>query len=399
MKEATPSRLTAEWHCVPSIEAAPYDVLLEILTLLSAPDIAHLLSTSRALFAYHKEEEIWRTLSRPFGITDVSSFAGRSFYTVYTRLLHRYGPLLGLWAGDRAYSGHIIEFRIDRGGASIVGEFWRFRKPRLFEIDIDSLPEEPYYIPAFRIGFADAHSGDSYDAAESDAVHIICTAPTRGGHPGHIDCADRIMGRTILDGGGPMASIPHPDFPASLDAAWLDCQRPTLPLTPTTAPIPPLPAWIEEIMFTPVRKSRSITLSCASDCVELEYPALSIRVINSIPPRYYPLRNEIQQGIDHHADEWTPESLTGLWLGWYGPHGTECLFVDYDKEKNLLSGFKITGDENVPRGVLSWEVYMQKPCQLTTEEDMLCTRMLGERPSCAIYRAVGGGTTSEVGYM
>ncbi|KAH9928060.1 uncharacterized protein B0H18DRAFT_1118081 [Fomitopsis serialis] len=119
-----------------AIEHAPYDVLTEILILLPATDIVRLLSTSRTLRSYLQEEPIWRTLSRAYGVTDVSNYGGRSFYTVYTRLLHKYGPLLGLWAGEHAFSGHIVEFRLDEGSAQrqacIIGEFWRFRKPQMF---------------------------------------------------------------------------------------------------------------------------------------------------------------------------------------------------------------------------------------------------------------------------
>ena len=141
----------------------------------------------------------------------------------------------------------------------------------------------------------------------------------------------------------------------------------------------------------------AISLSCASGCVELEYPTLSMRVDNSVTPRYYPLRNDIRQGFNCHADQWTPESLVGLWLGWYGPHGTECLFVDYHEGKKLLRGIKITGDENVPRGVPSWEVSLHSPPQLTSEEAALCTQILGERTSCSVYRGIG--TTSGTGFL
>lgn len=400
------------------IERAPYDVLIEILTLLSAPDVVHLLSTSRTLRNFYKEEQIWRNLSRPFGVTDVSRFGGRSFYTVYAALLHKYGPLLGLWAGDHAFTGHILEFRLDEGNAfrqaSILGEFWRFRKPLMFQMDIDRPPEDPRYIPAVRIGFVDVSTANSDDVG--DMVHITCSAPTSGdqadAHPAHVHHVERTTNGIFLGGDHFMSLIQHPDFPSSPDATWLDLERPPLPLIPFAAPTPSHRsfglnnpffglAWqfvmSVHIGNTNVGKPRAISLSCASGCVELEYPTLSMRVDNSVTPRYYPLRNEIRQGYDCHSDEWTPESLVGLWLGWYGPHGTECLFVDYHEESSFLRGLKITGDENVPRGVPSWEVSMRSPCQLTEEEQMLCAHVLGERASCAIYR--GTGTTSSAGFL
>ena len=397
------------------IERAPYDVLIEILTLLSAPDVVHLLSTSRTLRNFYKEEQIWRNLSRPFGVTDVSRFGSRSFYTVYSALLHKYGPLLGLWAGDHAFTGHILEFRLDEGDArhqaSILGEFWRFRKPTMFQMDIDKPPENPCYIPAVRIGFTDVST-----APCDDTVRINCNPSTRGGqadaHSAYVHHVERTANGIFLGGDHFMSLIQHPDFPSSLDATWLDRQRPPLSLTPLSAPTHSRRsfglhnpffglAW-QFVMSvhtgnTDVAKPRAISLSCASDCVELEYPTLSMRVDNSVTPRYYPLRNEIRQGYDSHSDEWTPESLVGLWVGWYGPHGSECLFVDYDETEKKLIGLKITGDENVPRGVPSWEVSMSSPCQLTMQEQMLCAQVLEERASCTIYR--GTGTTSGTGFL
>ena len=82
----------------------------------------------------------------------------------------------------------------------------------------------------------------------------------------------------------------------------------------------------------------------------------------AIRPRYYPLRAPAREGVDPAASEWTPDSLEGLWLGDYGPHGTECLFVEHDAAEAMVRAWKITGDENVPRGALSWEANMGKTC-------------------------------------
>ncbi|KZT69868.1 hypothetical protein DAEQUDRAFT_756765 [Daedalea quercina L-15889] len=393
-----------------SIERTPYDIIIEILTSLPAADVVHLLSTSRTLRSYYNDEQIWRILSRQFGVTDTASFNNRPFRIIYTCLLYKYGPLLGLWAGDHAFSGHVLEFRLDQGSelseSCIIGEFWRFRRPQIFHMDIDKPPEQPRYIPTIRIGFAPG----------TDAVRITCCAPANGAqintHQAHIHHVEQTTNGVFLGGDSFMALLQHPDFPRSTDATWLDRRRPPIPLSTMTAPTPsrrsfgvinPLfgLAW-QFVMSvhlgnTDVVKPRAISLSCDADCVELEFPTLSIRVDNSVTPRYYPLRGEVRQGLDGWAEEWSPASLVGLWLGWYGPHGTECLFIDWNEENETLTGIKLTGDENVPRGVPSWEVSAKLPYHLSTEEEMLCAQILGDRVACRKYR--GTGTTSGAGFL
>ncbi|TBU46866.1 hypothetical protein BD309DRAFT_988482 [Dichomitus squalens] len=69
-----------------------------------------------------------------------------------------------------------------------------------------------------------------------------------------------------------------------------------------------------------------------------------------IVPRYYPLRTVMQEGEDPASQNWRPENLVGLWLGDYGPHGTECLFLEHNVADSMIRAWKITGDVNVPRG-------------------------------------------------
>lgn len=46
--------------------------------------------------------------------------------------------------------------------------------------------------------------------------------------------------------------------------------------------------------------------------------------------------------------------MTGLYSGVYGPHGLEYVFVEQDGY--LVKGTKVTGDSNVPRGKITFEV-------------------------------------------
>ena len=79
----------------------------------------------------------------------------------------------------------------------------------------------------------------------------------------------------------------------------------------------------------------------------------------AIRPRYYALREVRPAAVDPREEGWAPGTLEGLWLGDYGPHGTECLFVEHDVSNTELRAWKITGDPNVPRGVWSWCAYLE----------------------------------------
>ncbi|TCD65921.1 hypothetical protein EIP91_001989 [Steccherinum ochraceum] len=138
------------------LSAIPFDILVQICAHLSGADIVNLLSTCRSLRAHVREESIWAELCSRYEITDLSAFhlhgERRTFYTVYTELLHSYGPLLGLWASDNPFQGSILQFRIvtesrEVGWEGIVGEILKFRLPS----DDAMVPILPDYWECIRI--------------------------------------------------------------------------------------------------------------------------------------------------------------------------------------------------------------------------------------------------------
>ena len=75
---------------------------------------------------------------------------------------------------------------------------------------------------------------------------------------------------------------------------------------------------------------------------------------------WYPLRfpslptDSSSSDTDSANELWDPRTLSGLWLGAYSMHGTEVLYLTYNEEAEEVQAWKITGDLNVPRGVMSW---------------------------------------------
>ena len=138
-----------------SIAGLPYDVLQCVFAHISAVDVLSFISSSRKLYyTLIDDDTTWRRFCVPYGISDTSAFLGRSFRLIYGRLLHRYGPLLGLWCSDYPFRGNIIEFRLlpdDRlrmGEPTIVGDVWSF------SVDAGSPhPHFPSYTEFVQIGF------------------------------------------------------------------------------------------------------------------------------------------------------------------------------------------------------------------------------------------------------
>lgn len=118
-----------------AVTSIPFELLLQIFIHLSATDIIHFLSTNHAYRSLVKDEYIWRELCSRYHIRDLPSSGFHnhtSFYTIYTELLHTYGPLLGLWANDAVFQGNVMEFRVvseskEVGWEGIVGEVWKFQ--------------------------------------------------------------------------------------------------------------------------------------------------------------------------------------------------------------------------------------------------------------------------------
>ncbi|CAH1800568.1 unnamed protein product [Owenia fusiformis] len=55
----------------------------------------------------------------------------------------------------------------------------------------------------------------------------------------------------------------------------------------------------------------------------------------------------------------------GLFKGTYGAHGIEIVKLDYDVDKNEANAIKITGDPNVPAGEWTLNIDLSRPMQLT----------------------------------
>ncbi|KAI1791718.1 hypothetical protein LXA43DRAFT_391395 [Ganoderma leucocontextum] len=394
----------------PPVLHLPYDVLQHVFAHLSPVDILHSICSSKQLYyPLIDDGPTWRPFCAAYGVTDASLFLGRSFRLIYGRLLHTYGPLLGLWCSDYPFKGNIIEFRLlpdhwlRMGEPTIIGDVWKF------SVEAGkACPNYPTYTEFIQIGFTPrnkitpkttndvhvswhlrsdrdvsflAHNGiprpwmhmDGDGSLGSPSLHVIAPSNTT------LELADYFQ--------HPLES---PEFPDSTSIAWYDAER-GVPRLPQEGPPPVIHTqrrWMRSgnVHYVEgILKPASISVFPPPDGPsEVRLPDLHnpMHPLSSpysvIVPRYYPLRTITQEGQDPASRDWRPESLVGLWLGDYGPHGTECLFLQHDVEESMIRAWKITGDVNVPRGACSWHAFLRQEAPWTDSAGQDVRAYLGE---------------------
>ncbi|KAH9848838.1 hypothetical protein C2E23DRAFT_870950 [Lenzites betulinus] len=366
-----------------SVVHLPYDILVDILLLLQAPDLVSLLCSCRAFHALVNDQSTWRSLSIRYGLQNIEHFGGRSWYTIYTRLLHTYGPMLGLWAGDHPYTGRVIETR------GIVVEMWRFRVPQPEDPDGPEMAELPTYTKLATVDFTATKTPYGLPTVK------CCCDKRRASHRAWFELMSPSRSGFFLH--TRRGQYPHPDFPSTECSSWVDGYRyPRLPHTTSSdvdqAPLLPPHPRIPMVYTapTPHCKPAAVILFCDQGCIDRARPFLGFEDISESRPRFYPLRHAVAVHIDPISSDWTPASLEGVWLGSHGPHGTECLYLDVVGHSATLRAWKITGDENVPRGALSWRANVESPLVLVGAR-----REFVE--GCRFFE--GAGITSGRGYM
>ncbi|KAI0332580.1 hypothetical protein GY45DRAFT_1335465 [Cubamyces sp. BRFM 1775] len=286
----------------------PYDVLRDIFTRLTAVDVLNFLRISRKLYyPLIDDNSIWYIFCAPYGITDTSLFRKRSFRIIYGRLLHR----------DYPFKGNIVEFRIvpdnwlRRGEPIIVGDVWEFAgttSPIGFIPWKKSTPQT-----------ANVVQTSWHVLSERDPVHNGIPPPWEGDPPPILYNRDR-RGPTKFRY---IFGLPKP----------------------------------AAIAFYPPPNGQQSDVRIP----ELHNPPhYYSSYYKAIIPRYYLLRQPTQEGDDPASRQWRPESIEGLWLGDYGVHGTESLFLEYAAADFAIRAWKITGDSNVPRGACSWDLDLRQ---------------------------------------
>ncbi|TCD66790.1 F-box protein 31 [Steccherinum ochraceum] len=397
----------------------PLEICLYILTFASGRDAINLLSTCRLYRSLVSNESLWRELCSRYGVHDLTAFQlhpGRTFFSVYTQLLHTYGPLLGLWASDDPFLGTVVEFRVlvecrEAGWEGIVGEVWNFRQP-----STQRGPILPDYYQFMSFPLPPLHHNGEADNGVSLTrngvmmptwtVHLSLT----GDGPSTIDmCASGSGIRLNAPHRQAYYAYPvpegqyhpnlHPTFPPpSLRHLWHDEARmPPMSLHHEEAvnhiTLAPNMQWEPDFDFIPIffaapansadePSPTSISILPPPDRVEQFESLLSPwrhtdTFITDVFRHTQLTRRDatnLQAPQDHFfaiaatnlkpspaphssSEDWSPRVLQGLWVGTCSTRETMVFCLKWEDEgaDSEVQAWKVTGNCFVPRGAMAWK--------------------------------------------
>ncbi len=426
---------------VASLTDLPNELVCMLSTYMSATDIVQLLSSCKAMHIYMSEEAIWRRFCIHYGVHDPSDLGSDSYFEVYSVLLHKYGPLIGLWAGDLPFLGSIIEFRVDARARAIIGETWILlptsdawvldstdkRRPPLPEYDLFlsiSLPSGESSKVSLPKKASLSWRMDDGDTEEMSVVTDASHFPT-------LRVLSEIKAATYLRCQDPLLPdgfCQHPLFPHDVDDVWYDASRelPRIGMEPSPQPLASTPGLssllsegsFAEALFTAggdIARPKALCISPPTDATtsskallpsdrhQIQGAIADLRDRDTTPSpngvacsvtRYYPLSSTPTIELSPMDAEWSPASLDGIWLGDYSGYGTEVLWLSYNSASETINAWKITGDTNVPRGFVSWNIHCGVELNL---QDPQIRAPFGRLEPAKLYR--GTGTISVFGFM
>ena len=328
----------------------PYDILRILVRLISPTDTVRVLSTCKELHSYMIDEGIWQELCAPYGVATRDIFPDATFFEIYSAILHKYGPLLGLWASDRPYFGSIIEFRLDPSARCISGEIWKFHQPstRLDLVEGSlAIPSPPKFYRLLTITLPSTPTPRRADLHWHTARDAIPYFVRSLDDLGDVIPTLRVLSQTdeslwVSSSSGDISRLP--DFPDPNECPWYDANRglPRLKVEPA----PTSCAQDPEIIQLPVismymARSEAVKPAAMTICSSLldpidvflrhEPPLIGNTWTIPIDPskphpadvepifhrRFYPLRLPTTMERNPTTADWQPSSLEGIWLGSY----------------------------------------------------------------------------------
>jgi hypothetical protein len=474
----------------------PPELLLKIFDYLPVVDIISLSSTSKLFRAHAISDHVFAPLCAQHGVRSVSAFPHpyRSFYVVYTRMLHAFGPLLGMYASDAPYRGSVLSVRFEPeedaeswalglAGPHIVGEVWTFPHNTALQEIISGAAVDPWDIgmpvpqPVLRIGFPPSETPTSSSDNLTEPIvststpdlpyaHAVCCGKGMDvAHPAILAVSPPRVPRRkiILRVRGEAAPLLQPEFPPS-NAPWLPSPWIVNSVRPLTADVFPsgvtrksiyerLALHAQGVYYDEVAAHqaaetgnpgddadealaqlvgegfvnaaaapndddpgrRFLSIHCA--CFSPDVPDLALLG----PRRLYPLAASAWSNPPAPSTQiWTPrardeenspgyvfapEALAGLWLGDYGPHGTEAIHVSVSPgaqpdERPTLHARKITGDFHVPRGVETWQADLDAEIGGSELVPSVRRALRLDDPSATCVRVFSGwATISDAGFV
>ncbi|KIP07834.1 hypothetical protein PHLGIDRAFT_407495 [Phlebiopsis gigantea 11061_1 CR5-6] len=409
-----------------NLSLLPYDILRILTRLIDGAEVVHVLSTCKTLHVYLKDDAIWQDQCARYYVTDRGLFSGETFFFIYSEVVHKYGPLLGLWASDNPYRGSVVEFRLDANAHGITGEVWQFRSglsaaatqsrhvpnlPGYHRFVTISLSPITRQVQTRWHSYQDNDDSVPFESADRLLSFHVLSATNESQYYYHITGSSRL-----------------PDFPDPDQRPWYDDTRglPRVQTEPAPMSSAVNPSFTPCCPFLYTAQTEAVKPAALSISYnDRRFPDVhaiwglgahigtmfhdlrSFDLNGTIPrpgplflSRFYPLRFPSTVGDNPADDGWRPSTLEGIWLGPYVTHGTEVLYVYVDEAAREIRAMKVTGDMNVPQGAVSWAFRLEDrlhPHELPRDADGTRLSFGDDQDPLRTYR--GWGTISGHGYM
>ncbi|XP_033119610.1 F-box only protein 31-like [Anneissia japonica] len=294
-----------------NIQTFPLELLAHVFKLLSGSDLASVAQVCKRFYEVSNVETVWQTLClREYKFTseDFNTW-NTSYKIIYTKVLRKYGNLIGTWQPKINPYGGLLSIKFDKG--AIIGTQYfappdpnvcdPLRKKKVFKITVD----------------------------DDNITRLLCLK----GKPSNVH---------------PFLFTPG----GSMDDFSFKCCKPDRHRKGSNKQ-EELQQWIHEELGIDI-------LPCAVD-----YRLELLRIQFFINMQFDASCNFRRLHIPTGKEANQPVQ-PGLYKGTYGGHGIELVMVSY--HGNNLHGVKVTGDPNVPADQLSIQAHMNEPMVLNTSD-------------------------------
>uniref|UniRef100_T1J548 F-box domain-containing protein n=1 Tax=Strigamia maritima TaxID=126957 RepID=T1J548_STRMM len=288
----------------------PPEVLAQIFSHLPGKDVCNVSKVCKAFFDASKVESIWQKRCRvEYGILLRDCQNGLSFMQLYTKILYKYGHMIGVWQTEVAAYGGLLQVKFEEN--KLVGIEWR-------------PPSNPNLRDALR-----RRDLFTIELTEDGLLQILCQKGSHGPHPAAIEMKKKVCFYTKC-----CCPEKH-EYLGSKEQEFFEW------LKDETSVAHLLDVHLKELFLMKFLNIR-----------EYERNAFEHRRLRPSPPK----ADAIIQ--------------PGLFKGTYSSHGLELVLLTYDSYGTKVKVTKVTGDPNVPAGELTFKSDLQYPIILTENQQL-----------------------------
>lgn len=285
------------------VNQLPPELLVKIFSYLSAKDLGSVSKVCKVFNEASRVEKIWQNrCMKDYKVRDFppSPF---SYMQLYTKVLHKYGSLLGLWQLDITHYGGLVQVKCEHG--KIIGVEW-------------ITPKNPDYLKPLR-----QQQMFSIELSEDGETRVLCLRGYHGPHKCQIN----------MRNGNFSSKCCVPDkhrHPKGKDEEFFDWVK------EETGEILELhDGMIHELLLTKFLNVKQYENSYNFRRLQLPRP----RTKAIIQP--------------------------GLFKGTYGNHGLELVLLKYDSDGYTVTATKLLGDPYVPADKITFRANLRNSMILT----------------------------------